>query len=126
MLWRGFCILQSEFYTKKIMSLKWQERPLPAQPSRKRLSLFLISFKFFPAGLLLKLIAFLLTMSPLIFNYLLDHYEIDSIVTRGLLTAAIIGGVPTIALYLITLIRAPSIRKRAEMESVRQQVDHKI
>jgi hypothetical protein len=98
------------------MSLKWQERPHPTL-QRKRQSLILISFKFFPKSLLVKIIAFLLTMSPLIFNYMLDHYGIDSIVIRGLLTTAIVAGVPTVALYLITLVRASSIRKHEEMEA---------
>jgi hypothetical protein len=99
------------------MSLKWQERPLPALLPGKHHSLFLIAFKFFPTSLLVKIIAFLLAICPLIFHYLREHYGIDSFLTRGLLTAAIVGGIPTIVLSVITLARAPSIRKREEMKA---------
>jgi hypothetical protein len=113
-------------FTLKDHVIKMAGKPLSMQLPRKRHRLFLITFKFFPASLLAKIVAFLLTMSPLIFNYLLEHYAIDSIVTRGLLTIAIVGGIPTVALYLITFVRAPSIRKREEMQAaLKQDIIHK-
>src|SRR5580700_11638613 len=101
------------------MSLKWQEKPLPALTLGKRHSLFTIAHKFFPTSFLVKGIGITLTSSLFIYNYLLS-YGIDSILTRALLTATIVVVAPTVALYLITLARAPRIRRREEMEMVHQ------
>jgi hypothetical protein len=102
------------------MSLKWPERPISILLPGKRYDLFTIANKLFPTSFLVKIIAFLLWTSPVIFNLLQEHYGIDSIITRGLLTAAIVGGLPTVVVYLITLARAPSIRKHHEMLYSRQ------
>jgi hypothetical protein len=103
------------------MSLKWQERPLPTLTPGKRHSLFTIAHKFFPTAFLVKGIGITLTSSLYIYNFLLNNSGIDSIVTRALLTAAIVVVAPTIALYLITLARAPRIRRREEVEAAHQQ-----
>ena len=103
------------------MLLEWQEKPLPTLPPGKRPNFFLIALKFFPTRLLAKIVAPLLAMSPLIFHYLLEHYGIDSFATRGLLTIGIVGGIPAVALYLISLAHAPSMIKSEEMEATRQQ-----
>ncbi len=103
------------------MSLKWQERPLPTLAPGKRHSLFTIAHKFFPTAFLVKGIGITLTSSLFIYNYLLNNTGIDSILMRGLLTAAIVVVAPTLALYLITLARAPRIRRREEVEAVHQQ-----
>jgi hypothetical protein len=102
------------------MSLKWQERPLPTLTPGKRHSLFTIAHKFFPTAFLVKGIGITLTSSLFIYNYLLN-VGIDSIIQRALLTAAIVVVAPTVALYLITLARAPRIRQREELEAVHQQ-----
>ncbi len=103
------------------MSLKWPEKPLFTLSPGKRYGLFTIVHKSFPTSFLVKIIAFLSATSPIIFNFLQEHYGIDSIITRGLLTVAIVGGVPTVVLYLITLARAPTIRKSVEMEDTSLQ-----
>jgi hypothetical protein len=102
------------------MSLKWQERPLPTLKAGKRHSLFTIAHKFFPTSFLVKGIGITLTSSLFIYNYLFT-VGMDSIVERALLTATIVVVAPTIALYLITLARAPRIRKREEIEAAHQQ-----
>ncbi|MDP4200548.1 MAG: hypothetical protein Q8922_08005 [Bacteroidota bacterium] len=102
------------------MSPSWQAAPLPILPEGKRHSLFTIAFKFFPTTFLVKAIGITLTSSLFIYNYLLNNH-VDSIVTRALLTAAIVVAAPTIALYLITLARAPRIRKREEREALHLQ-----
>jgi hypothetical protein len=102
------------------MSLKWQERPLPTLTPGKRHSLFTIAHKFFPTAFLVKGIGITLTSSLFIYNYLLN-VGIESIIQRALLTAAIVVVAPTVALYLITLARAPRIRRREELEAVHQQ-----
>lgn len=84
-------------------------------PPGERYRLFTLAYKLFPTSFLVKIIAFLLWTSPLIFNFLENHYGIDSILTRGLLTAAIVGGTPTLIVYLITLARTPGRRKYHEM-----------
>lgn len=90
-------------------------------PPGKRHSLFSIAFKFFPTAFLVKSIALTVTTFPLILNYLKVAAGIESIVTRTLLTGCIVGLTPTLALYLITLARAPRIRKREEIEEARLQ-----
>jgi hypothetical protein len=102
------------------MSLKWQERPLPTLMQGKRHSLFTIAHKFFPTAFLIKGIGITLTSSLFIYNYLLNNTGIDSILMRGLVTATIVIVAPTLALYLITLARAPRIRRREEIEAVHQ------
>lgn len=90
----------------------------------KRESLFVIAYKFFPTSFLVKAIGITLTSSLFIYNYLLDHH-VDSILTRALLTLGIVAAAPSIALYLITLARAPRIRRREEGEALhRQHVAH--
>jgi hypothetical protein len=103
------------------MSLKWQERPLPTLTPGKRHSLFTIAHKFFPTAFLVKGIGITLTSSLFIYNYLLNNTGIDSILVRGLVTAAIVVVAPTVALYLITLARAPRIRRREEIEAAHQK-----
>jgi hypothetical protein len=103
------------------MSLKWQERPLPTLTPGKRHSLFTIAHKFFPTAFLVKGIGITLTSSLFIYNYLLHNTGIDSILVRGLVTATIVVVAPTVALYLITLVRAPKIRRREEIEAAHQQ-----
>ncbi len=103
------------------MSLKWQERPLPTLTPGKRHSLFTIAHKFFPTAFLVKGIGITLTSSLFIYNYLLNNTGIDSILMRGLVTAAIVVVAPTVALYLITLARAPRIRRREEIEAAHQK-----
>ncbi len=102
------------------MSLKWQERPLPTLMPGKRHSLFTIAHKFFPTSFLVKGIGITLTSSLFIYNYLFTM-GMDSIVQRALLTAAIVVVAPTVALYLITLARAPRIRRREAIEAAHQQ-----
>jgi hypothetical protein len=102
------------------MSLKWQEKPLPILTQGKRHSLFTIAHKFFPTAFLVKGIGITLTSSLFIYNYLLT-VGIESIIQRALLTAAIVVVAPTVALYFITLARAPRIRRREELEAVHQQ-----
>jgi hypothetical protein len=103
------------------MSLKWPEKPLPTLSPGKHYSLFTIAYKFFPGSFLIKIIAFLSSTSPIVFNLLHKHYGIDSIIIRGILTADIVAGVPTVVLYLIMLARAPAIRKSVEIEAAPQQ-----
>jgi hypothetical protein len=97
------------------MSLKWPGKPISTLSPGKRYSLFTVANKLFPTSFLVKIIAFFLWTSPILFNFLKEHYEIDSIVMCGLLTASIVGGIPTAIVYLITLVRAPSIRKHHEL-----------
>ena len=61
-----------------------------------------------------------MTSSLFIYNYLLN-VGIESIIQRALLTAAIVVVAPTVALYLITLARAPRIRRREEIEEAHQR-----
>ena len=103
------------------MLLKWQESPLPELGAGKRHSLFTIAFKFFPTAFLAKGIAVISTTFPFIFNFLFVHFGIQSVVVRGLITGSVIGLVPTVALYIITLTRAPRIRRREEVEAARLQ-----
>src|ERR1700733_5975934 len=117
----AFLVNHNSYSGSYSMTLKWQEAPLPSLMPGKRHSLFTIAFHFFPTSFLAKSIAVTLTTCPLIFNYLLTNYGIESYITRGLLTGAIVGTAPTIALYLITLMRAPRIRVREEIEEQRQQ-----
>ncbi len=102
------------------MSLKWQERPLPALTLGKRHSLFTIAHKFFPTAFLVKGIGITLTSSLYIYNYL-PGIGIHSIIQRALFTAVIVVVAPTVALYLITLARSPKIRRREEIEAAHQQ-----
>ncbi len=88
--------------------------------SGKRESLFVIAYKFFPRAFLVKGIGLTFTTSLYIYHYLLVN-GVDSIVWRISLTALIIGGVPVISLYLVTLARAPRIRRREEREAARLQ-----
>jgi hypothetical protein len=90
----------------------------------KRESLFVIAYKFFPKSFLVKGIGVTFTISLYIYNYLHDN-GVESILTRVLLTAFIVGAVPTISLYLITLARAPRIRRREEKEAAhRRHIAH--
>jgi hypothetical protein len=102
------------------MSLKWQEQPLPTLTLGKRHSLFTIAHKFFPTSFLVKGIGITLTSSLYIYHYLLG-IGIHSIIQRALFTATIVIVAPTVALYLITLARAPKIRRREEIEATHQQ-----
>ena len=102
------------------MSLKWQERPLPTLTPGKRHSLFTIAHKFFPTAFLVKGIGITLTSSLFIYKYL-PTIGIHSTIQRALLTAAIVVVAPTVALYLITLARAPRIRRREEIEAAHQK-----
>jgi hypothetical protein len=104
------------------MSLKWQERPLQTLMPGKRHSIFTIAHKFFPTSFLVKGIGITLTSSLFIYNYLLNNTGIDSFIMRALATAGIVVVAPTIALYLITLARAPRIRRREEMEAARMKL----
>src|SRR6476661_1165142 len=86
----------------------------------KRESLFIIAYKFFPRSFLVTSIGATFTISLYIYNYLRDQ-GIESIVSRVCLTAFIVGAVPTISLYLITLARAPRIRRREEKEAAHKR-----
>lgn len=90
----------------------------------KRESLFVIAFRFFPRSFLVKGIGLTFTTSIYIYNYL-QTYGITSVPGRIVLTAAIIGVVPVVSLYLFTLARAPRIRRREESEALhRQHIAH--
>jgi hypothetical protein len=82
--------------------------------------LFVVAYKSFPRSFLVKSIGATFTISLYIYNYLRE-YGVDKLVSRVLLTAFIVGAVPTISLYLITLARAPRIRRREEKETARQR-----
>src|SRR5665213_487935 len=90
----------------------------PPQMDRKRQSLFIIAYKFFPRTFLVKGIGLTFTTSLYIYHYLLVN-GVDSIAWRISLTGLIIAGVPVISLYLVTLARAPRIRRREEAEAAR-------
>ena len=105
------------------MLLEWQEKPPPILPTGKLPNLFSIAFKCFPVRLFVKIIAFLSTISPLIFSYLLEHYGIGSVIIRCLITTAILAGIPAIVLYIVTFAHATGVRKRMETEAPCQQVE---
>jgi hypothetical protein len=108
------------------MKLKNQSEPLTASASpamfppmnRTRESLFVIAYRFFPRTFLVKGIGLTFTTSLYIYHYLLVN-GVDSISQRILFTALIVAGVPVISLYLVTLARAPRIRRREEAEAAR-------
>ncbi|HET6402370.1 MAG TPA: hypothetical protein VFH95_13370 [Candidatus Kapabacteria bacterium] len=92
--------------------------PMLPPMDRKRESLFVIAYRFFPRTFLVKGIGLTFTTSLYIYHYLLVN-GIDSISERISLTALIVAGVPVISLYLVTLARAPRIRRREEKEAAR-------
>jgi hypothetical protein len=116
----GACAIVTMNLILRNMSLKWPEKPISILSQGKRYNLFTIANKLFPTSFLVKIIAFLLWTSPIIFNFLQEHDGIDSILIRGLITVAIVGGMPTVVVYLITLAHAPSIRKHHQMIDSRQ------
>ncbi len=91
---------------------------------RKHENVFVIAYKFFPRSFLLKGIGLTFTTSLYIYHYLSDS-GVHSILGRILLTALIVAGVPIVSLYLVTLVRAPGIRRREEKDAAhRQNVAH--
>ncbi|MFI5200798.1 MAG: hypothetical protein ACHQNE_00240 [Candidatus Kapaibacterium sp.] len=102
------------------MTLKWQEKPLPTLGPGKRHSLFAITHKFFPTSFLVKAVGVSFTSFLFIYRYLVVQ-GIGTVVTRALLTAAVVAVSPTLILYLFTLARAPKIRKREEREAAHRQ-----
>jgi hypothetical protein len=98
------------------MLLEWQEKPPPILPTGKLPNLFFVAIKCFPVRLFVKIVAFLSTISPLIFNYM-ENYGIDSVITRCLITAAILAGIPALILYIVTLAHAISLRKSVASEA---------
>src|SRR5437762_2238216 len=105
------------------------KHPNPSSPvdlsmKPRRESLLVTAYKAYPSTFLARGIGISLTTSLYIYNYLLDR-GIHSIWLRVLLTATIVTAVPTISLYLITLARAPRIRKRQERDAAyRAHVAH--
>jgi hypothetical protein len=94
--------------------------PMTLPMSGKRESLFVVAYKSFPRSFLVKGIGLTFTVSLYIYRYLTNN-GVDSIPERVVLTALIVAGVPTFSLYLVTLVRAPRIRRREEKEAARLQ-----
>ncbi|HWF43208.1 MAG TPA: hypothetical protein VG537_01065 [Candidatus Kapabacteria bacterium] len=94
--------------------------PMSLPMGGKRESLFVVAYKSFPRSFLVKGIGLTFTVSLYIYRYLTNN-GVDSILERVLLTALIVAGVPTLSLYLVTLVRAPRIRRREEKEAARLQ-----
>src|SRR5207253_1031239 len=85
----------------------------------KRHNLFFIAYKHFPSGLLATAIGIAFLSAPLIYNLFLEQ-GVSSIVFRVLLTGAVIGVVPLLFLYIVTMLRSPNIRRRLESEAEHQ------
>ncbi|MDP4228855.1 MAG: hypothetical protein Q8916_00440 [Bacteroidota bacterium] len=90
-------------------------QPYSPRPG-KRHNLFIIAFKHFPTGLLATAIGIAFLSAPLLYNLFLDN-GFDSVIIRVGLTGAVIGIVPLIFLYLVTLLRSTKIRVRLEAEA---------
>src|SRR6476469_5283960 len=85
----------------------------------RRPNLLLIAIKHFPGGLLKTGIGITL-LSVLVLLTILTGLGIQQLLVRYALIGLVIVILPTLLLYIITLVRAPRIRRRGEAEAVTQ------
>jgi len=91
---------------------------LPNPPkSLKRKNLFVVAYKHFPTGLVATAIGVAFLSAPLLYNLFGDN-GFDSVVWRVILSGCVIGVVPLTFLFMVSLSRAPKIRRKIETEEL--------
>src|ERR1700674_3927552 len=92
----------------------------PSTPSPgKRHNLFILAFKHLPTGLLATAIGIAALSAPVLYNLFREH-GINTFLGGALATGAVILVVPSLFLYLVTLLRSPKIRSRVETAAERE------
>jgi hypothetical protein len=86
-------------------------------PSSKKDNLFLVAYKHFPTGLIATAIGIAFLSAPLLYNLFRDN-GFDSVVLRVILSGCVIGVVPLTFLFMVSLSRAPKIRRKIETEEL--------
>src|SRR5579872_3005963 len=95
-------------------------QPYSPKPG-KRHNLFILAYRHFPSGLLATAIGIAFLSAPLLYNLFRDN-GFDSVIVRVFLSGCVIGLVPLTFLYMVSLSRAPQIRRKIERDE-RAQLD---
>lgn len=93
-------------------------QPYSPKPG-KRHNLFILAVRHFPGSLFATIIGIAFWGSPFLYNFFHDS-GVHSIAGSVLLSVLIIGGIPLVVLYLVTLLRTKDIRKGIETEAEHQ------
>ena len=95
------------------------KQELDLSKPQKRHNLFFLAFRHFPWGMEATAIGIASLSAPFLSNLFRSH-GVDSFIGGVLASGAVILVIPTLFLYLITLLRSPKIRTRAESEAEKE------
>src|SRR5437763_6437055 len=91
----------------------------PIQNPTKRQNVFKLAIKHFPSSLLATAIGVAFLTAPLFYKLFSDR-GVDSVLLRIVLTAVVVGIIPVVFLYVVSLFRAPTIQTEIEASAERE------